>query len=78
MWKTAVTHGPWQDNICHDITDDVMIFFLSQVIATDEESGEAAHASVDIEVLQKGIPGKFLLRLIFYLISVKFMLPNHS
>lgn len=55
-----------------------MIFFLSQVIATDEESGEAAHASVDIEVLQKGIPGKFLLRLIFYLISVKFMLPNHS
>jgi len=32
---------------------------FSQVIATDEESGEVAHTSVDIEVLQRGLPGKF-------------------
>lgn len=47
------------DRITFVMTPLMMWWFLSQVIATDEESGEAAHASVDIEVLQKGIPGKF-------------------
>ncbi|XP_067248419.1 cadherin-related family member 5 [Chanodichthys erythropterus] len=47
-----------QDGIVIAKTDQLRAFdrHILEVIATDEESGEAAHASVDIEVLQKGIP----------------------
>ncbi|XP_073803257.1 cadherin-related family member 5 isoform X17 [Danio rerio] len=47
-----------QDGIVIAKTDRLRAFdrHILEVIATDEESGEAAHASVDIEVLQRGQP----------------------
>ncbi|KAK7149565.1 hypothetical protein R3I94_009021 [Phoxinus phoxinus] len=47
-----------QDGIVIAKTDRLRAFdrHILEVIATDEESGEAAHASVDIEVLQRGLP----------------------
>ncbi|KAI7791669.1 putative cadherin-related family member 5-like [Triplophysa rosa] len=47
-----------QDGIVIAKTDRLRAFdrHILEVIATDEESGEVAHASVDIEVLQRGQP----------------------
>ncbi|XP_026079033.1 cadherin-related family member 5-like isoform X1 [Carassius auratus] len=47
-----------QDGIVIAKTDQLRAFnrHILEVIATDEESGETAHASVDIEVLQRGQP----------------------
>uniref|UniRef100_A0A8C1XSA9 Cadherin domain-containing protein n=1 Tax=Cyprinus carpio TaxID=7962 RepID=A0A8C1XSA9_CYPCA len=47
-----------QDGIVIAKTDRLRAFdrHILEVIATDEESGETAHASVDIEVLQRGQP----------------------
>ncbi|KTG33460.1 hypothetical protein cypCar_00009794 [Cyprinus carpio] len=47
-----------QDGIVIARTDRLRAFdrHILEVIATDEESGETAHASVDIEVLQRGQP----------------------
>ncbi|XP_067283429.1 cadherin-related family member 5 isoform X2 [Pseudorasbora parva] len=47
-----------QDGIVIAKTNRLRAFdrHILEVIATDEESGEAAHASVDIEVLQRGLP----------------------
>lgn len=39
--------------MCSLLTDDFL-----QVVARDEESGEEVSTSVDIEVLQRGQPGK--------------------
>ncbi|KAA0721063.1 Protocadherin-15 Precursor [Triplophysa tibetana] len=47
-----------QDGVVIAKTDRLRAFdrHILEVIATDEESGEVAHASVDIEVLQRGQP----------------------